>query len=176
MSAVTNAAIPGIEEIRTMGERNVIKAALLGAGTVGSGVYALAEMLKDEMFQKTGASLEIKKVLVRNTKKDRPGIPKEIMTDNWQEILEDEEIQLVIELMAAWNRREPISCRPWKPENRWSPPTRTCSRSMDRRSCHWRKTAAAISSLRRSRRRDPDHPSLKTEPRGQHADGDHGNR
>ena len=78
-----------------MGERNVIKAALLGAGTVGSGVYALAEMLKDEMFQKTGASLEIKKVLVRNTKKDRPGIPKEIMTDNWQEILEDEEIQLV---------------------------------------------------------------------------------
>ena len=101
MSAATNAAMPGIEEIRTIGERNVIKAALLGAGTVGSGVYALAEMLKDEMFQKTGASLEIKKVLVRNTKKDRPGIPKEIMTDNWQEILEDEEIQLVIELMGG---------------------------------------------------------------------------
>ncbi len=53
------------------------------------------------MFQKTGASLEIKKVLVRNVKKDRPGIPKEIMTDNWQEILEDEEIQLVIELMGG---------------------------------------------------------------------------
>ena len=84
-----------------MGERNVIKAALLGAGPVGSGVYALAEMLKDEMFQKTGSSLEIKKVLVRNTKKDRPWIPKEIMTDNWQEILEDEEIQLVIELMGG---------------------------------------------------------------------------
>ena len=32
----------GIEEIRIMGERNVIKAALLGAGTVGSGVYALS--------------------------------------------------------------------------------------------------------------------------------------
>lgn len=29
-----------------MGERNVIKAALLGAGTVGSGVYALSEMLR----------------------------------------------------------------------------------------------------------------------------------
>ena len=101
MSAVTNAAMPGIEEIRTMGERNVIKAALLGAGTVGSGVYALAEMLKDEMFQKTGANLEIKKVLVRNTKKERPGIPKEVLTDNWKEILEDDEIQLVIELMGG---------------------------------------------------------------------------
>ena len=102
MSAAANADMPGIEEIRrTMGERNVIKAALLGAGTVGSGVYALAGMLKDEMFQKTGASLEIKKVLVRNTKKDRPGIPKDIMTDNWREILDDEEIQLVIELMGG---------------------------------------------------------------------------
>ncbi len=88
-----------------MGERNVIKAALLGAGTVGSGVYALAEMLKDEMFQKTGASLEIKKVLVRNTKKDRPGIPKEIMTDNWQEILEDEEIPACDRAHGRRNRR-----------------------------------------------------------------------
>lgn len=68
-----------------MGEKKVIKAALLGAGTVGSGVYALSEMLKDEMFQKTGANLEIKKVLVRNTKKERPGIPKEVLTDNWKE-------------------------------------------------------------------------------------------
>ncbi len=84
-----------------MGEKKVIKAALLGAGTVGSGVYALSEMLKDEMFQKTGANLEIKKVLVRNTKKERPGIPKEVLTDNWKEILEDDEIQLVIELMGG---------------------------------------------------------------------------
>ena len=84
-----------------MGEKKMIKAALLGAGTVGSGVYALSEMLKDEMFQKTGANLEIKKVLVRNTKKERPGIPKEVLTDNWKEILEDDEIQLVIELMGG---------------------------------------------------------------------------
>ena len=84
-----------------MGEKKVIKAALLGAGTVESGVYALSEMLKDEMFQKTGANLEIKKVLVRNTKKERPGIPKEVLTDNWKEILEDDEIQLVIELMGG---------------------------------------------------------------------------
>ena len=84
-----------------MGEKKVTKAALLGAGTVGSGVYALSEMLKDEMFQKTGANLEIKKVLVRNTKKERPGIPKEVLTDNWKEILEDDEIQLVIELMGG---------------------------------------------------------------------------
>ena len=132
-----------------MGERNVIKAALLGAGTVGSGVYALAEMLKDEMFQKTGASLEIKKVLVRNTKKDRPGIPKEIMTDNWQEILEDEEIQLVIELMGGVEPARTYIVQALEAGKQVVTANKDCSRSMDRRSCHWRKTAAAISSLRR---------------------------
>ena len=35
-----------------MGEKKVIKAALLGAGTVGSGVYALSEMLKMRCFRK----------------------------------------------------------------------------------------------------------------------------
>ena len=132
-----------------MGERNVIKAALLGAGTVGSGVYALAEMLKDEMFQKTGASLEIKKVLVRNTKKDRPGIPKEIMTDNWQEILEDEEIQLVIELMGGVEPARTYIVQALEAGKQVVTANKDCSRSMDRRSCHWRKPAAAISSLRR---------------------------
>ncbi|MCI8454366.1 MAG: homoserine dehydrogenase [Lachnospiraceae bacterium] len=84
-----------------MNEKTVVKAALLGAGTVGSGVYALAGLLKDEMIHKTGASLEIKKILVRNTKKERDGIPREILTDDWQEIIKDEEIRLVIEVMGG---------------------------------------------------------------------------
>lgn len=83
-----------------MNER-VIKAALLGAGTVGSGVYALAQMLKDEMVHKSGANLEIKRILVRDVRKKRDGIPAELITDNWAEILNDEEIQLVIEVMGG---------------------------------------------------------------------------
>ena len=43
-----------------MNEKYVIKAALLGAGTVGSGVYALSGMLEDEMIKKAGGSLQIK--------------------------------------------------------------------------------------------------------------------
>ena len=117
-----------------MGEKKVIKAALLGAGTVGSGVYALSEMLKDEMFQKTGANLEIKKVLVRNTKKERPGIPKEVLTDNWKEILEDDEIQLIIELMGGVEPARTYIVRRLRQESRLSRQTRMCSRSTDRRS------------------------------------------
>lgn len=82
-------------------EQNVIHAALLGAGTVGSGVYKLADMLSAEMVQKTGAGLVIKKVLVRNPDKVREGIPSEVITDDWKEILEDGEIQLIIEVMGG---------------------------------------------------------------------------
>lgn len=80
---------------------DTIKAALLGAGTVGSGVYALSGMLADEMVQKTGGSLEIKKVLVRDKNKKRDGIPAEVLTDCWEEILNDEEIRIVIEVMGG---------------------------------------------------------------------------
>ena len=80
---------------------NVIKAALLGAGTVGSGVYALCGMLEDEMIQKAGGKLEIKKVLVRDMTKMRDGIPQSVLTDSWDEILNDDEIQLVIEVMGG---------------------------------------------------------------------------
>ena len=79
----------------------MIKAALLGAGTVGSGVYALCGMLEDEMMQMTGGKMEIKKVMVRDMTKKRDGIPQEVLTDNWESILNDEEIQLVIEVMGG---------------------------------------------------------------------------
>ena len=84
-----------------MKKDNVIKAALLGAGTVGSGVYALCGMLEDEMIQKAGGRLEIKKIMVRDLTKEREGIPQEVLTDNWDEILNDDEIQLVIEVMGG---------------------------------------------------------------------------
>lgn len=82
-------------------EHKVVKAALLGAGTVGSGVFALSGLLKDEMVQKTGAALEIKKVLVRDKSKKREGISPAVLTDNWDEIINDDEIQLVIEVMGG---------------------------------------------------------------------------
>ena len=84
-----------------MGENRKIYAALLGAGTVGSGVYKLAGMLEEDICLKTGAHLEIKKILVRNPGKVREGIPQELFTDSWQEILEDPEIQIVIEVMGG---------------------------------------------------------------------------
>ena len=84
-----------------MSDKRVIKAALLGAGVVGSGVYELAQILAEDIEYKTGAALEIKKVLVRNLNKKREGIAEEILTDNWKDIVEDPEIDILIELMGG---------------------------------------------------------------------------
>lgn len=82
-----------------MGRR--IYAALLGAGTVGSGVYKLAQLQAEDITHKTGAQLEIKKILVRNRTKKREGIPVELLTDSWEEIRDDKEIEIVIEVMGG---------------------------------------------------------------------------
>ena len=52
----------------------VVKIALLGLGTVGSGVYKLIEEKGEEFEKRTGAKIQIEKILVHNLKKERPGV------------------------------------------------------------------------------------------------------
>lgn len=78
-----------------------IHAALLGIGTVGMGVYKLLERRKKELPYKIGGELNIRRVLVKNLSKEREGIPEDILTDDFQGILSDPKIQIVIELMGG---------------------------------------------------------------------------
>ena len=78
-----------------------IKIGLLGLGTVGTGVYKLIRKRADVMEQTAGAQLEIKKILVHNKNKKREGVDERLLTDNWREIIEDEEIQIVIEVIGG---------------------------------------------------------------------------
>ena len=48
-----------------MGEK-VINAALLGLGTVGTGVYKVLKNQEEEMTAKIGCKVKIRKILVRN--------------------------------------------------------------------------------------------------------------
>ena len=82
--------------------KKVINAALLGLGTVGTGVYKVLRQQRDEMGQKIGAVVEIKKILVRNLKKAAAKIDDpSVLTNNWKEIVEDDSIDLVIEVMGG---------------------------------------------------------------------------
>lgn len=78
-----------------------IKAALLGLGTVGGGVYKLLEKRKADMPKTIGAELEIEKILVRSKGKVREGIPEGLLTTDWKDIIEDDTIQIVIELIGG---------------------------------------------------------------------------
>ena len=63
-----------------------MKIAILGFGTVGSGVYEIAKNLKN---------IEVKKVLEKDLSKI------DIATDNYDEIINDKEIELVVECMGG---------------------------------------------------------------------------
>lgn len=78
-----------------------IKVALLGVGTVGTGVYKLIQRRADVMVRTIGAQMEISKILVHNLNKQREGIDASLLTDNWQEIVNDPEIQIVVEVMGG---------------------------------------------------------------------------
>lgn len=78
-----------------------IQVGLLGLGTVGMGVYKLLRKRAETMDKTIGAQLEIKKILVHNKNKKREGVDETLLTDNWKEIIEDDEIQIVIEVIGG---------------------------------------------------------------------------
>ena len=82
-------------------EKIVRKIALLGMGTVGSGVYNIIEKQKEEMPFKIGAELEVAKVLVRNKAKYAAVVPAEKLTDQWEDVIGMDDIDMVVEVMGG---------------------------------------------------------------------------
>ena len=76
-------------------ENKTFKVAVLGAGNIGSAVLSRLESLDNDVL-----NLELKKVLVQDTSKDR-GVSKDLLTDNFEDILNDESIDLVIEVLGG---------------------------------------------------------------------------
>lgn len=78
-----------------------LKIGLLGSGTVGTGVYKLVESQREEMPHKIGANLSVKKILVRDKTKKREGIDQSLLTDRFEDIIKDGDIQIVVEVMGG---------------------------------------------------------------------------
>jgi homoserine dehydrogenase len=74
---------------------------LLGYGTVGSNVYRLIEEQAKEIKKATGASISIRKILVRDPSRPRSGAPRKVFTDNFEDILGDDRISIVVELIGG---------------------------------------------------------------------------
>lgn len=78
-----------------------VKVGLIGLGTVGGGVYKLLERRKEEMADKTGANVEIAGILVHNLNKKREGVDEKLLTDQWEELIGNDEIEIIIEVMGG---------------------------------------------------------------------------
>ena len=79
-----------------MEELKNIKVALLGSGTVGTGVYKLIERQREELPHKVGAGLTVSKVLVRDKNKKREGIDPSVLTELWEVFITYVEFQFVV--------------------------------------------------------------------------------
>ena len=79
-----------------------VKIALLGLGNVGRGVWMILNSNKEEIMKRSGYDVEIAKILVRDKNKKRSvEVPDEIVTTNFDEILDDDSIKIVVELMGG---------------------------------------------------------------------------
>jgi homoserine dehydrogenase len=74
---------------------------LAGMGNVGAGVYKHLTQNRALLRERLGYELDVKKIALRDPKKDRGvAVPSELITTQWQDLLDDPSIQIVVELMG----------------------------------------------------------------------------
>ncbi len=79
-----------------------INIALLGLGTVGTGVYKILQMQKEDIVPKLGCGIAVKKILVRNLEKAAKKVEDpSVLTNDWQSVVSDPDIDIVVEVMGG---------------------------------------------------------------------------
>jgi len=84
-------------------QKNVIKVGLIGFGTIGRGVAKLFLNSASTINKKSGIKVELKKICDMDIKTDRgTKLPKDILTNNVNDLLNDPEIDIIIELIGGY--------------------------------------------------------------------------
>jgi len=79
-----------------------VKIAILGFGNVGTGVWKILQENKKEIMKRSNYEIEVAKILVKDINKKRDiKIAPGILTDNIDEIINDESIKIVVELIGG---------------------------------------------------------------------------
>jgi homoserine dehydrogenase len=75
---------------------------MIGGGTVGSGVYHALQLNGGLMASRIGVKVKTLRVAVKAFDELRPyPIPESLMTTNWQEVVNDPKVDIVIELVGG---------------------------------------------------------------------------
>ncbi|GAB6167858.1 homoserine dehydrogenase [Clostridium carnis] len=79
-----------------------VRIALLGLGNVGRGVWRILNSNKEEIMKRSGYEVEVAKILVRDLEKERGvNTPREILTTNFEDIINDDSIKIIVEVMGG---------------------------------------------------------------------------
>ncbi|MES5395638.1 homoserine dehydrogenase [Bacillus amyloliquefaciens] len=79
-----------------------IRIGLLGLGTVGSGVVKIIQDHQDKLMHQVGCPVTIKKVLVKDIDKKREAdLPKEVLTTEVYDVIDDPEVDVIIEVIGG---------------------------------------------------------------------------
>jgi homoserine dehydrogenase len=85
-----------------MKKANRVNIGMIGGGTVGSGVFHALQKNAALMASRLGVTVSIVKVAVKAFDEPRPyPIPQSVMTLNWQEVVNDPDVHVVIELVGG---------------------------------------------------------------------------
>lgn len=79
-----------------------VKIGLLGFGTVGKGTFDILNMNGEIIKNRTGLDLSVSKIFVRSIERAQElGAPTELVVTDWDEILSDDEIDIVVEALGG---------------------------------------------------------------------------
>jgi len=92
-----------------------VRIAILGFGNVGTGVWKILQENKKEIMKRSNYDIEVAKILVNDINKKRDYvIPKGILTDNIDDIINDESIKIVVELVGGRDKAKEYMIRSMK--------------------------------------------------------------
>ena len=95
--------------------KRVVGLAILGYGTVGQGIVKLIREKQDSIKFYTNAEIEIKKVLVRTIRDSyEVDIDKKLLTNDFEEILNDPSIDIVVEVTSSVDEAKDMMLRAMK--------------------------------------------------------------
>ena len=76
----------------------IVEFGLAGLGNVGAGVFKNLQKNGDLIASRSGIRLKAKRIAVRDMEKHAAaGIPRELLTTDWHELVNDPDIKVIVE-------------------------------------------------------------------------------
>lgn len=81
---------------------DICRVGFLGFGNIGNGVFKILNNKKSEIQQRENVTFIIEKVLVKDrTKKREASLPERVYTEDYKEIVNNENISIIVEVMGG---------------------------------------------------------------------------